>query len=127
MAVITVGLIICSFLNENSSLTIVVLSLLGMGLGFALFASPNTNAVMTSVGQRYFGAANTTLSLMRLIGQMLSIAIAQVVFAVLIGHVQITYEVHDALLKSIKYSFAIFAALCAAGIAASLARGKRRT
>ncbi|MDR0822976.1 MAG: MFS transporter [Endomicrobium sp.] len=126
MFIITIGLGYYSFLSETTPFYLIIITLIFMGLGFALFSSPNTNAVMTSVSQRYFGAANTALSLMRLTGQMLSIAIAQVVFAIIIGHIQITYEVHASLLKSIKYSFASFAVLCAFGIWASLARGKRR-
>lgn len=42
-----------------------------MGLGFALFSSPNTNAIMGSVDKRFYGLASATLATMRVVGQML--------------------------------------------------------
>jgi len=42
------------------------------GRGFALFSSPNTNAVMASVEKRSYGVASAILATMRLVGQMLS-------------------------------------------------------
>ena len=56
-----------------------------LGLGFALFSSPNTNAVMGSVETRFYGVASATLATMRMTGQMLSMGIAMLVFAVRIG------------------------------------------
>jgi MFS family permease len=43
-----------------------------LGLGFALFSSPNTNAVMSSVNKKFYGVSSGTIATMRLIGQMLS-------------------------------------------------------
>jgi hypothetical protein len=63
---------------------------------------------------------------MRLLGQMLSMGIAMLVFAVCIGRVQITPEYYLSFLKSLKLAFIIFATLCFGGIFASLARGKVR-
>jgi hypothetical protein len=63
---------------------------------------------------------------MRLIGQMLSMAIATLIFVIYIGKVQITPEHYPAFLTSLKTAFIIFAVLCCGGIFASLARGKAR-
>jgi hypothetical protein len=96
------------------------------GFGFALFSSPNTNAVMSSVEKRFYGVASATLATMRLTGQMLSMGIAMLVFAVYIGRAQITPENYPAFLTSAKTAFIIFAILCFGGIFASLSRGKVR-
>ena len=61
---------------------------------------------------------------MRTIGMMLSLSISALIFAVVIGRVQITPEYYDAFLISVKLAFTIFTAACFGGIFASLARGK---
>jgi len=103
-----------------------VASLILLGFGLALFSSPNTNAVMSSVERRLYGVASATLGTMRLTGQMLSMGIAMLIFAIYIGKVQITPQYYSLFLTSIKTAFIIFAVLCFVGIFASLARGKVR-
>ena len=70
--------------------------------------------------------ASGTAGTMRLVGQMLSMGIALLLFALYIGRVEITPEAYPAFLASLKTAFAIFAALCVGGIFASLARGRIR-
>ncbi|MCS7222855.1 MAG: MFS transporter [Anaerolineae bacterium] len=124
MALTVIGLSFLSFLDADMTLALIVADLMLLGFGFALFSSPNTNAVMSSVDRRFYGIASGTLGTMRLIGQMLSMGIATLVFALYIGQVQITPEYHLRFLKSARLIFTIFAALCFGGIFASLGRGK---
>jgi hypothetical protein len=63
---------------------------------------------------------------MRLIGQMTSMAIAMVLFAVVIGHVEITPEHYGSFVSAVKLSFTIFTALALVGIFASHYRGNIR-
>jgi MFS family permease len=120
------GLFLFIFLNETTALAFIIGSLILLGLGFGLFSSPNTNAVMSSVESKFYGVASGILGTMRLTGQMLSLGIAMLLLALYIGRVQITPEYYLALLKSTKTAFAIFAVLCFGGIFASLARGKAK-
>jgi EmrB/QacA subfamily drug resistance transporter len=124
MAVTTAGLIMLIFLKANMGLEYTLLSLVILGLGFALFSSPNSNAIMSSVDRKFYGVASGTLGTMRSIGQMFSLGIATLVFAIYIGRVQITPEYYPQFIESIRIAFIIFAALCFGGIFASLARGK---
>jgi EmrB/QacA subfamily drug resistance transporter len=126
MALIVVGLSFLTFLNEKTTLEFIITSLLIIGFGFALFSSPNANAIMSSVEKRFFGVASGTLGTMRLIGQMLSMGIAMLIFAIYIGRVQITPEYYLSFLKSAKVAFTTFSILCFIGIFTSLARGKMR-
>lgn len=126
MALTTAGLILLSFLNSGSSLMSVAGVLVICGLGFALFSSPNTSAIMGSVEKRQYGVASATTAAMRLTGQMLSMGIAALVIAVTVGEVQITPGQYPAFLLAFRRGLLIFAALCAAGIVASLARGRLR-
>ena len=90
MALTAVGLFLLALVQRDTSLPSIVTSLVILGFGFALFSSPNTNAVMSSVESKYYGIASSTLGTMRLIGQMLSMGIAMLVFAVYLGKAAIT-------------------------------------
>ncbi|MBO8152067.1 MAG: MFS transporter [Candidatus Marinimicrobia bacterium] len=126
MTLTAVSLSLFTFLNEKTTLEFVAASLILLGFSLALFSSPNTNAVMSSVERRFYGVSSATLGTMRLTGQMLSMGIAMLIFAIYIGKVQITPEHYSLFLTSMKTSFVIFAVLCFGGILASLARGKVR-
>lgn len=120
------GLVLFTFLDADTHLGFIITGLLLLGFGFALFSSPNTNAVMSSIEKRFYGVGSATLGTMRLTGQMLSMGIAMVIFALHIGSARITPENYPLFLTSLKTGFTIFSSLCFAGIFASLARGKVR-
>ena len=61
---------------------------------------------------------------MRLIGQMLSMAISGMIIALFVGKGQITPRAYAAFLGGFRVAFLVFAGLCAAGIFASMARGR---
>lgn len=124
MALTTAGLIILIFLAETTGLMFVIISLVFLGFGFALFSSPNANAIMSSVEKRFLGVAASTQSTMRLTGQMFSMGIVMIIFSVYIGSAVITPQNHAALLSSIHTAFVVFSVLCFGGIFASLSRGK---
>ena len=126
MTLTAVGLFLLTFLERNTPFPMIVGSLVILGFGFALFSSPNTNAIMSSVESRFYGIASSITGTMRLVGQMLSMEIAMLVFALYIGRVAITPPYYDLLLKSSKIIFSIFVVLCVGGIFASLKRGKLR-
>jgi EmrB/QacA subfamily drug resistance transporter len=125
MAITTVGLISFIFLTESTDILVIVASLVLLGFGLSVFSSPNTNAVMSSVDKRLYGVASSTLGTMRLTGQMLSMGITMIIFAVLIGRVTIVPEVYGKLTGSINVAFTIFSALCLVGVYASLAYNRK--
>ncbi|MEW5901147.1 MAG: MFS transporter [Acidobacteriota bacterium] len=126
MAFSGVGLFLLGFLRADTSLGFIVSSLAVLGFGFALFSSPNTNAVMCSVERKCYGVAAATLGTMRLVGQMFSMGMAMMIFAVFIGRVEVTPANQASFLQAIKTGFVVFAALCLAGVLPSLARGNRK-
>jgi EmrB/QacA subfamily drug resistance transporter len=127
MGFMVVSLFLLAFLGAETPLWFVVACQVLLGLGYALFSSPNVNAIMSSVEGRTFGVASATLGTMRLIGQMLSMGVATLVLAIFVGKVQIGPEHHGAFLTSLKTAFVLFAVLCFGGVFASLARGKTRS
>lgn len=126
MLLTTVGLVLFIFLNEETSLKLIIGNLILIGFGFALFVSPNTNAIMSSAPKTAYGVASAMVSTSRQVGLVLSMGIAMLTFALYIGRVEITPEYYPLFQQSMKTSFIVFAALCFGGIFASLARGKVR-
>jgi EmrB/QacA subfamily drug resistance transporter len=123
MAITAIGLSFFIFLTPATSLYAIVISLMVLGFGYALFSSPNTNAIMSSVHIRYLGIASSMVSTMRSLGQVISMAIAMFSFSVFIGSVAITPSVYPELLTSITVTFTIFTVLCIAGVGISYVRG----
>jgi len=124
MALTAAGLILLIFLTETTSLGYLVICLIILGAGFGLFSSPNTNAIMSSVEKRYYGVASGMVGTMRLLGQMLSMGIAMLLFAVIIGPVEITPAYFPQFMASLHVGFILFAVFCIVGIFFSLIRGK---
>ena len=126
MALTTLGLALLTFLAPETPIPQIIASLVLFGFGFALFSSPNTNAVMTSVDRSLYGVASGMLATMRTTGMMFSLGVVTVVFAVLIGTTQIGADVQAPFMTSLHVAFTVFTILCALGIPASLARGRVR-
>jgi MFS family permease len=123
MATTLVGLLLLVFLGPTSSIPFIIVCFAFLGFGIALFSSPNTNAIMSSVDKKYLGVASAIVGTMRLIGQMLSMGVVMLVFALIFGRVKITPEYYPYLVKSARIAFIVFAVFCLGGIFASLARG----
>jgi MFS family permease len=114
------------FLSPSTPLWAIVVNLILLGFGYALFSSPNMNAIMGSVQRTFYGVASGTLATMRLIGQMLSMGIATLLFALFLGPVEITPDLYPLFASSVRVAFVVFAVLCVMGVFASLARGDIR-
>lgn len=126
MGLTVMGLALLPRLAPETDLPFVVAVLMLLGLGFALFSSPNTNAVMGSVEPRFYGVASATLATMRLTGQMLSMGIVMLFLTLFLGGGKVTPENIPLFLRSARAAFALFALLCTGGVFASLARGELR-
>lgn len=121
------GLLFFVFLTTQTPIILIVLNLAFIGLGFALFATPNTTAVMGAVDKTLYGVASSLLGNMRLLGQSISIAIISLIMSVLIRDLSIGspgYVVQ--LMISLKIAFIIFTVLSGLGVFASLVRAKAK-
>jgi EmrB/QacA subfamily drug resistance transporter len=126
MACTAMGLGAFAFLGRSTPLYSIIACLVFIGLGLALFSSPNTNAAMSAVEKKYYGVASATIGTMRIIGMMLSMGTIMMILALAMGRTRITPEYYDLFLHSARIGFAVFAALCFLGVFASYARGNVR-
>ena len=127
MAITCAGLITFGFLSRETPIIQIIITLVVLGAGFGVFASPNTNAIMSSVAPRFYTTASSVTSTMRTIGQTLSMGIAMIIMSLIIGRVNIAPENYSQLLNSAQITFFISAAVCFAGIFMSMARGNQKS
>ncbi len=120
-----VALLLFVFLSDDTALGFIIAGLAVYGIGTGLFSSPNTNAVMSSVDNKFLGVASGTVATMRSIGMMLSMGIVMTLFSVYIGQAEITPEYYPAFLTSVQVGFIIFAVLSFVGIFIQLAARKK--
>lgn len=126
MGCIAVGLAALTRLNAGSPMVQIVLTLMLIGLGFALFSSPNTSAVMGSVGRGNYGVASATVGTMRLVGQVFSMGLVMLLVSVMIGKGKITADRYPQFLGMMHLVSMLFAGLSVVGVAVSMVRGNVR-
>ena len=136
MGIVSVGLLLFSELNAVSSWLDIVLRLIVVGVGFGLFSSPNTSAVMGSVRQEKLGVAAGTLGTMRFMGQSIGLALlgavmaatlpTQDLLAVFAGLTSGSLAVGE-FVMGMKNFFLIAAGIGAIGTLASTTRGQENT
>lgn len=116
------ALALFSFLPQESSIFRIIGTLSLSGIGFALFASPNTNAVMASVEKEDYGIASSILATMRSIGHTASMAVVTLVMGAYLGNTALDKADTAVLMDTIHTCFYVFTALCIAGIFIALKR-----
>ena len=126
MGLTATGLIMLCFINSETSIPLIISLLIIMGVGFGLFSSPNSNAIMSSVEKKHLGVASAVVGTMRMAGQMMSMGIAMMLLALYVGKQAIIPSSYPGLMSGMRTGFIIFSVLCILGIFASLARNSRR-
>jgi EmrB/QacA subfamily drug resistance transporter len=124
MSICTAGLAIFAFLTPTSPIWLIVCLLVIMGLGFAMFSSPNMSTIMGSVDKSQYGLASGTSATMRVLGQITSMTIVTIFFAVLFENHAIKTVPSNVFMLAVKWGFLSFSTICAVGIYFSFARGK---
>ncbi|GAU09029.1 MFS transporter [Desulfoplanes formicivorans] len=124
MGMTALGLIGFAFLDEGFPLLAIMSILCFMGIGFALFSSPNMNAIMGSVTRKNYGLAAGISSTMRTLGMLVSMGTSTVLFAAMLGTAPIEPATYPIFLHTVRLCFLVFACMCAVGIIFSLVRGK---
>ena len=116
-----------TFVGTTTPLLAPYRPLVTLGVGFGFFAPSITHAIMGSVGKREVGVATATLATMRVAGQNMSLGLATLVLALVVGQHEIEPADYPHVLTSVRITFAIFTALCMIGLIASYVGQGRRT
>ena len=123
-----------SFLGVSASGESIWLPLMFLGLGHALFSSPNSNSIMSSVPRDQIGLASGTLGTVRSAGQSVGVAVLGGVvaasmpagaFAALSGGSIASGTTAQLFVTGMHYAFLLAALLCAIGILTSLVRAEK--
>ena len=123
MGIITFGLLGFTLTVHLRSLWLLIPALVIVGIGFAFFAAPNNNAIMSSVPKKYYGLAASMLSTVRLVGQVVGIAIVTLLLSIDWSWLA---EI-DSIVRNIELSFLVFTVLSVIGIIPSLSRKKQHS
>lgn len=130
-----IGLVLLSLLGAHNSVWDIVWRLVVIGVGQALFQSPNNSALLGAAPRNLQGSASGFLATGRVVGQSLSVALAGAIFAGLGGaeaglalasaHTGANVAaLQETFVNSFRTAFVICAVIAAFGIFASLVRGK---
>jgi EmrB/QacA subfamily drug resistance transporter len=140
LTVACIGLVFISQLNAQSSVFDIIWRLIVIGLGQALFQSPNNSALMGAAPRDQLGSASGFLATGRVVGQSLSVALAGAIFtsqggaaagAILatagstLPPAQVS-ALQQTFVNSFHTTFLVCAAIAAIGIFTSLVRGKEQ-
>ncbi len=126
IALLASGLYSLSTLGMNSGTFDIVWRLALTGLGMAVFSSPNTNAILSSVKHQNVGVASGFTALMRTSGFTFGIALAVTLYNFYKGRAASgSMSEAEIMLHAILPVFAAFAILECVNIIVSATRGKR--
>jgi MFS family permease len=122
MALCTAGLFSFAFISVDYPLYLIIFNLIIVGFGFAIFSSPNTNAVMACVEPGDYGVASSILATMRTLGQSSGMAGLTFIIAHIMGSKSFAEAEPSLVISAMRISFLIFALVCIAGVLFSMQR-----
>lgn len=122
MVICVAGLALASTVDGGTGFGRIVTVLAVMGVGFALFSTPNMLTVMGSVEPVHYGLASSLVSTMRTLGMLVSMTIATLVVSGHLGDKAVEQATRESFLLAMHDAFLVFAALSILGILLSMAR-----
>ena len=120
MAIAAIALAILTFLTNSTPIYIVVLAMILQGIGMGLFSSPNMNAIMSSVPPKDAPTASASQATMRTIGQTMSLGLLTLVFAWIMGNLELAPQYSEMIIQSSQIICGICTVACILAIFASL-------
>ena len=96
---------------STGSLVLLVLSLVGHGVGFALFSSPNMAVIMSTAPSERTAMASALASLMRTLGMVFAMMLITVFLAVHVGRAGLGADTLGGLLTAMRLSFGAISVL----------------
>ncbi len=125
MGITAAGIFLLSLLQMDTPFLFVGGALVVVGVGFALFSSPNGNAIMSSVEPKQLGIASSIMAFTRIFGQAMSMTIVT-----LLLRAYVLAEMGDGYAESLSHGiqgiFHLLVIICCIGTGISLMRGRNQ-
>lgn len=125
MTLCTIGLAAAAGIGASSSFIFIFAVLIVMGVGFGLFSTPNTAAIMASVDRRDYGMASSMIATMRTTGMLTAMTLITLLLSWYLGKEPVSPETGDRFLATMHTAMVIFSLLGLAGILCSLGRTRK--
>ncbi len=113
-----------SQVHADSPVIVISLIMLGLGVGYGFFTTPNNNVAMHSIERKELGAAAALINLSRTTGNTIGMGIVTLLISHYIGSTPITENESPLLLQTIQTSLVFASVYCFIALCLSLA-GKK--
>lgn len=120
MTITTIALVLFIFVGESTPIYFVIITMILQALGMGLFSTPNVNAVMSSVDKKDAAYASATQLTMRAVGQTMSLSLLTLVFAFIMGNLDLSSQYAHMIMQSSHIICGLCALVCFFGIIISL-------
>ena len=120
ITIASVALLILTFLTVDTPLYVIILAMVLQGFGMGLFSSPNMNAIMSSVPPKDAPTASASQATMRTIGQTMSLGLLTLIFAWVMGNLELSVKYATMIVQSSQIICGICTVACVIAICASL-------
>jgi len=122
MGIGTLALGLGTTIGADTSMIQIYGTLALLGLGFALFASPNMTSIMDSVTPAHYGIAASFVATMRTTGMLTAMTLITFILHLFMGEAPVTPQTAGAYLTGMHTGFIIFTGLGLVGVLCSLGR-----
>ncbi|KJS00453.1 MAG: MFS transporter [Desulfobulbaceae bacterium BRH_c16a] len=126
MAFCTAGLVAAAGIHATSSFISIFAVLIVMGVGFGLFSTPNTTAIMASIDRRDYGMASSMIATMRTTGMLTAMTLITILLSAFLGTEPVTVETGHLFLAAMHTAMVIFSLLGFAGMLCSIGRTRKK-
>ncbi|SDK49877.1 Major Facilitator Superfamily protein [Maridesulfovibrio ferrireducens] len=120
MIVCTIGSIMGAAVGPETSLAYLYTMFVVLGVGFALFSSPNMIIMMGSVPPSRFGFASAITGGLRTLGMVASMVIIAIFISIYMGDTLVSPESAVSYMKVMHYSLITLSGLCVLGVIISI-------
>ncbi|MDO5848822.1 MAG: MFS transporter [Methanobrevibacter sp.] len=110
--IVLISMIMITLIFKNTPLDYIILAMVIYGVGYGLFASPNTKVIMSSLPSKYNDYASSAVSTSKYVGKTLSLALFTVIFAIVMGNVVISSTNYGLLILSSQITCGICTVFC---------------
>lgn len=124
MGLCAAGLLAAMFIGLDSSMLMLIVVMVLLGIGFGVFSSPNMSAIIGSVDKLYYGTASSMIATMRTVGMLMSMTIIALILSFFMGDASLTASNRQEFVNSMHLSMIMFSVMSVIGVGFSMVRNR---